>query len=210
MSGWRTALRIARREAGRAKGRSALVVAMIVLPVAALSFGDGIGAGRAPLAVRRPGAPGPGPVGRVPDGPHPPRSAGQPTAERLLALLPPGTRAVPDTRTGLTVHTPAGIGSVDAGVLDHADPLARGIFRQVSGRAPATADEVALTRGASSRVGADVGGEVRAADGRALRVVGIVEDPARVDATTIVLRTGAAASPPDRQRVTWLVDTQHR
>ena len=35
---WRTALRIARREARRARGRSALVVAMIALPVLFLSF----------------------------------------------------------------------------------------------------------------------------------------------------------------------------
>ena len=38
MSGWLTALRIARREARRARGRSVLVAAMIALPVAALSF----------------------------------------------------------------------------------------------------------------------------------------------------------------------------
>jgi putative ABC transport system permease protein len=37
-SSWRTALRIAAREARRAKGRSALVVAMIALPALALSF----------------------------------------------------------------------------------------------------------------------------------------------------------------------------
>ena len=35
---WRTALRIAAREARRAKGRSALVVGMIALPALALSF----------------------------------------------------------------------------------------------------------------------------------------------------------------------------
>ena len=38
MTGWRAALRMARREARRAKGRSALVLAMIALPVAALAF----------------------------------------------------------------------------------------------------------------------------------------------------------------------------
>ena len=35
---WRAALRIARREARRARGRTALVLAMIALPVLALSF----------------------------------------------------------------------------------------------------------------------------------------------------------------------------
>jgi putative ABC transport system permease protein len=39
VSGWRTALRMAWRETRRAKGRSALVLVMIALPVAALSFG---------------------------------------------------------------------------------------------------------------------------------------------------------------------------
>ncbi|MDT5031916.1 MAG: hypothetical protein QOC94_2087, partial [Actinoplanes sp.] len=34
---WRTALRIARREMRAAKGRSALVIAMIAVPVGALS-----------------------------------------------------------------------------------------------------------------------------------------------------------------------------
>ena len=38
VASWRTALRVARREARRSKGRSALVVAMIALPVLALSF----------------------------------------------------------------------------------------------------------------------------------------------------------------------------
>ena len=38
VSSWRTALRVARREAGRSKGRSSLVVAMIALPVLCLSF----------------------------------------------------------------------------------------------------------------------------------------------------------------------------
>jgi putative ABC transport system permease protein len=37
-SSWRTALRVARREARRAKGRSLLVVAMIALPVLCLTF----------------------------------------------------------------------------------------------------------------------------------------------------------------------------
>ncbi|HLT10018.1 MAG TPA: hypothetical protein VK028_04335, partial [Micromonosporaceae bacterium] len=37
VASWRTALRIARREARRAKGRSALVILMIAVPVLALT-----------------------------------------------------------------------------------------------------------------------------------------------------------------------------
>lgn len=39
-TGWRAALRIARRDALRAKGRSALVVAMIALPVLGVTAAD--------------------------------------------------------------------------------------------------------------------------------------------------------------------------
>jgi putative ABC transport system permease protein len=42
VTGWAAALRVARREARRAKGRSALVVAMIMLPVATLGFAAAI------------------------------------------------------------------------------------------------------------------------------------------------------------------------
>jgi len=38
LHGWRVALRVARREARRAKGRSVLVIGMIMVPVAALAF----------------------------------------------------------------------------------------------------------------------------------------------------------------------------
>jgi hypothetical protein len=38
MTSWRAALRVARREARRARGRSALVIAMIALPVAVMVF----------------------------------------------------------------------------------------------------------------------------------------------------------------------------
>lgn len=40
LPGWRAAFRIARRDAARAKGRSALVVAMIALPVLGVTAAD--------------------------------------------------------------------------------------------------------------------------------------------------------------------------
>src|SRR5919198_1455410 len=123
---------MARREARRAKGRSLLVLAMIMLPAAA--------------------------------------------------------RVIPYRTGTLTMRTATGTGTLSARILDYADPLARGIYTQLSGRAPANPDEVALTRSAATRLGVDLNGSVRLNDGsRTFRVASIVEDPKEISATTIIL-----------------------
>lgn len=224
MTGWRAALRIARREALRAKGRSALVVAMIALPVAALSFGTAYFAtfslapderagremGTAQAALRwafdGPVRQEPDQLAAVPEDGTAPRT-GQPTSEELSALLPPGTRLIPDQGAELVVRTAAGLGALDARLVDLADPLAGGILRQVSGRPPVADDEIALTARASGRIGAGVGDPVRTGDGVTFRVVGIVEDPMRLDAETVVLRPTAAVPAGSRRPATWLAGT---
>jgi putative ABC transport system permease protein len=234
--GWRAALRVARREARRARGRSLLVVAMIMLPVAALSFAavytDTFTLTPDERAARLMGTaqgvlvrPMDGPVHQDPtdlalSGPGgavapPAEPAAPPTAEGLLALLPPGSRVVRDQTGPLQVRTAAGTGTVGARMLDATDPLAHGILRQLTGRAPATRDEAALTPAAVRRLGANVGGSVRLADGgRSFRVVGTVEDPSDLEATTVLLRTGAlpaaalADSPAEGPReLRWLAAT---
>jgi putative ABC transport system permease protein len=236
VTGWRTALRIARREARRARGRSLLVVAMIMLPVAALAFAAAytdtftltpeeraerlMGGAQAVLAwpMREPVHQDPtdiersGPTGALAPTAEP---ASPPTAKELLALLPPGSRVVPDQTGPLQVRTAAGTGTVGARMLDSTDPVAHGILRRLTGRAPATRDEAALTPAAVRRLGADVGGSVRITDGgRTFRVVGTVEDPTDLRATTVVLRTGAlpaaalADSPAEGPRdLRWLAAT---
>jgi putative ABC transport system permease protein len=236
VTGWRPALRVARREARRARGRSLLVVAMIMLPVAALAFAAVftdtftltpheratrlMGTAQAVLA-----RPMDGPVHQDPtdldrSGPAaapPPAAepAAPPTPAELLALLPPGSRVIPDQTGPLQLRTAAGTGTVGARMLDTADPLAHGILRQLTGRAPATRDEAALTPAAVRRLGAGVGESVRLADGgRAVRVVGTVEDPTDLEAATVVLRAGAlppaalADSPAEGRRdLRWLAAT---
>jgi len=235
VSGWRTALRIASREARLARGRSILVVAMIMLPVAPLGFAAAytdtftltpneranrlMGTAQAVL-----GWPSGGPVHQDPTdldafgppGALPPTAepAPPPTAEELLALLPPGSRVIRDQTGSLQVRTAAGTGTVGARMLDSADPLADGILRQRTGRAPAKRDEATLTPAAVRRLGVDVGGSVRLADGsRTFRVVGTVEDPTDLQVTTVVLPTGALppaalADPPDGPRdLRWLAAT---
>jgi putative ABC transport system permease protein len=236
VTGWRPALRIARREARRARGRSLLVVAMIMLPVAALSFAavyadtftltpderaDRL-MGTAQAVLTRPAD---APVQQDPTDldsfgstDAPPPGAGQqppPTAEEVLALLPPGTRVIRDQAGPLVVRTVAGTGTVGARMLDYTDPLAHGILRQLAGRAPATRDEAALTPAAVRRLGTGVGGSVRlVGGGRTFRVVGTVEDPSDLEATTVVLRPGALppavlaeATAPGRRDLRWLAAT---
>ena len=232
LGGWRAALRVARREARRARGRSALVLAMIMLPVAALAFiavaqdtftltpneraNRLMGTAQALVAWPHDGPVQQGPAQLDAFGFSGPASetaepTGPPSIERLLALLPPGTTAIGDQVGTLAVDTAAGTGNLGVRMLDVADPLARGIYRQLSGRAAASTDEVVLTPAAARRVGVGVGGSVRLADGsRTLQVVGIVEDPEALKATTIILRPGALsrqALSDDRQNQRWLVAT---
>jgi putative ABC transport system permease protein len=236
MTGWRTAIRIARREARRARGRSVLVVAMITLPVAALAFAAVysdtftltpderadrlMGTAQAVLAWPFDSLVHQDPTDLDAFGPPsalppPARPAPTPTAKELLALLPPGSRVIPDQTGPLQVRTAAGNGAVGARMLDSTDPLAHGILRLVTGRAPATRDEATLTPAAVRRMGATLGGSVGLADGsRTFRVVGTVEDPSDLEATTVVLRTGAlppavlADSPAEGPRdLRWLAAT---
>jgi putative ABC transport system permease protein len=224
MSGWRSALRMARREARRAKGRSALVILLIMLPIAAAAF---IAAsydtfeltseeraerlmGTAQAAISWPFEE---PAQQVPDllrpfptGTTPPRQkTTEPTDDQLLALLPPGSRVIKDRSGALSMHTATGTGTIRTRLLDLSDPLTHGMFRQLSGRIPVADDEVALTPDAVGRLGAGVGGTVSAADGsRTFRVVGTVEDPENLAATTILLRPQAAQPSTDPANLTWL------
>jgi len=133
-----------------------------------------------------------------------------PSLERLLALLPPGSRILTDRTTQLPMATATGVGNLAARMLDYADPLARGIYRPLSGHAPAGPDEVAVTPAAARRLGATVGGTIHTTDGsRTFRIVGTVEDPGNLNATTILLRPGALpeAATNARVEVQYLVAT---
>jgi putative ABC transport system permease protein len=210
----RTALRLAWREAKRAKGRSALVMAMIAVPVMAITAVlvnyDTFDLSPAERADRMMGAtqaavawPYDGPVRQEPDylrGYSDASANRAPTEQQLLAHLPAGTTVLRSETGTASVHTLAGIGSVDTRALDYTDPRAQGILRQVSGHAPTSPDEVALTAKASERLG----DTVTLADGsRTFKVVGIVEDPTNLNASTIVLRPGAL----EPGSVTWLAAT---
>ncbi|MFL6144598.1 MAG: FtsX-like permease family protein [Labedaea sp.] len=225
MSGWRIVLRLAWREMRRSRGRSALVLALIALPVAASAFiavgYDSFTLTSAEQADRRMGTAQAviswehdEPVAQVPDFLRPfavdgdtlrPKTSA-PTEQQVLSLLPPGSRVLPDRTGTLAMHTATGTGTLHTRELAYTDPLAHGMFHQLAGRAPAAADEVALTPAAATRLDGQIGGTVRLADGtRTLRVVGTVEDPSQISATLMVLAPRAAPAGPDG--LTWLAAT---
>lgn len=223
MAGWRTAVRIARREALRAKGRSALVAALIALPVAAVSFVAvsydsfrlsaeqeltrdlGAAAAEVSWVYDGPAAQNPEGNARRPDSPEVGRRDGPATAAELepvlRQVLPPETRAVPRHREVRQVRTPGGRAGLQTEWLDLHDPVHDGRVVLVDGRAPEGPGEAALTRRAVERFGATVGDEVVTADGsHRWSVVGLVEYPYRFQVTMVLPARDTAAQD-------WLIDS---
>ncbi|MFI2662925.1 FtsX-like permease family protein [Micromonospora carbonacea] len=220
---WRAALRIARREARRARGRTALVLAMITLPVLGLTLSavsyDMAELSRAEQIDRRLGVAdaelrwvAEGPVAQDAWGDTTYQRDGVPgrsrpvAADELTALLPAGSR-VAEVRWWVPFEARAGgrRESVDGRLLDLTDPLLRGQGRVLAGRPPTAADEVGLNRAALRRLGAELGDRIVPADGSAERtVVGVVEFPDNLRPTVALPPTDRPGDP--RNESSWLVD----
>ncbi|MFF5214849.1 FtsX-like permease family protein [Micromonospora sp. NPDC000442] len=211
LGSWRAALRIARREAKRARGRTTLVLAMIILPVLALSF-IAVSVDMARLTPseqmeRRLGSAdaelrmvGRGPVEQNSDGSgwtsgdrDQPLTAPV-TTEHVAALLPEGSRVLAVRRW---VPFSAWQGDrisddITATAIDLTDPLGQGAARIHRGRAPATADEIAVNLAARRSLGVDLGDRVHAGDGtRTWTVVGVAELPEQLTPMVILHPAGA-------------------
>ena len=175
LTAWRVALRIARRDALRARGRSALVVAMVALPVLGVAGADVVfrsaqldpgeavvrSIGRADAQLTSSGrgltvlqAPDPD-TGMTMDGPQdgraptPEQQRSRDTDPAALArqLLPAGSTLVPVV-SGPWVSTSSREGLLKAQTqeADLADPLWRGRITLLDGRPPAAPGEIAATR----------------------------------------------------------------
>ncbi|MFV2177916.1 FtsX-like permease family protein, partial [Actinomadura sp. LOL_011] len=231
MTAYGPALRIVRRDALRAKGRTALIVCMIGLPVAAivtlavlvrtlewsprealpteLGAADArlTGAGHAPVR-QTPESDAPVPDGeRAGPADERPWTTGE-IARRVRADYGPGARVLPMTRgVPVMLETSRGYLRADLTELDARDPLARGILDITEGRAPAAPDEIALAPSLGER-GFPVGATVRfGGDGAARRVVGHVESPRSPGDPVALALPGtlpdSAADPASRH---WLID----
>ena len=198
MSGWLPALRLARRAVRRALGRSVLVVALVAIPVAGLTVGDGIigsttgpdvdryrafGAADATVQVT--------PYATV-DYPHTGGGVGdREQAVDLGELLPAGTRATRDMARYCTAclrftsdgrPVAAGLDLVAVG-----DPLTHHLVRLASGRLPDKPDEALVTTALDERVGETF----TVVGGRKITVTGVAVQPSCVDCAAVVAAPGS-------------------
>lgn len=215
VTSWRAALRIAWREARRAKGRSALVAIMLALPVLALSAAAvttdmmsltgaekatqrmGAADARIQWDTRRPMTQMPDPAdgtafadayGAGPSFVAEVSDADRPGTQEELVELLPGSTVVPVRRGTVVVRTPYGLGQPDAVMVDANHPLTRGYVELLAGRAPTARTEVALTRQAMGWLEAGIGDEVTVMAGtteRRYTVVGQVEFPSLLDSVLL-------------------------
>ncbi|WP_035845556.1 FtsX-like permease family protein [Kitasatospora azatica] len=186
LTAWRVALRIARRDALRAKGRSALVLAMIALPVLGVAGADVVYRSStltpAQKATRQLGtadlllqfdAPGLRLI-QAPfasDGtnvdeprsnqaltPEQQRSKNTDPATLAAQLLPAGSALTPVSSSNRALATSKdGLLRTDLVEADLTDPIWRGRLNLVAGRAPATDHEIAATRSFLDSAGLKLG-----------------------------------------------------
>lgn len=185
MRSWRLALRVARRDALRARGRSLLVLVMIALPVAAVAIADTVYStsqvsGGEVLERRLGGAAAlveaPVEGGQVYQKPDPGEgqafegggSAEPLTAAGIEEVLGPRPTAVLD-QGWLRFETELGLGDVDVLETRLADPLAAGLVDLVEGRWPADTSEVVVSPELLER---GPGDELTLGDGSRLSIVG--------------------------------------
>ncbi|MGC5014484.1 FtsX-like permease family protein [Streptosporangium sp. DT93] len=220
MSAVVAALRIARRNAWRSRGRSALVMVMIGLPVlvitAMLTLTETTTVTGAEGMVAQLGA-ADAAITQFPKGSmlrQDPNGAGwnsdgdgTPVPRlgdaELAALLGPGTRSIPFDAGVLRL----GPERVEALETDLRDPLTAGMLTPAEGRFPSSAREVVVTPALGLRPG-----ELLRLPGEApLTVVGVVEHPHRPSLRKVVgldlPLSPQEAHSPGEYGTGWLVDT---
>jgi putative ABC transport system permease protein len=197
MSSRNALLRMARREVLRAKGRSALIILMILAPIAIMTLID-VTARSALLSdeetVRR--ATGAADT-RVnwsgissieqnvvgewrPAGNNVATPSNDSLGEPDVRSQFPGSTVISEDRTSVRARSKDGIAFVEFRMIDYSNPVVAGLYEQKSGRAPQSTNEIALTKSAAERLGATVGKrvDILTAGGKLNPlVVGIVESP---------------------------------
>jgi putative ABC transport system permease protein len=206
------ALRLARRDVRRSRGRSALVVAMIALPVLGVTATDVLYRSfqlsedqRATRQMGRADAlltdSGQASVTQLPAfagtswnsiGDVPRRRPAPPFA----AVLPAGSRVLPidQVDSPARVSTGSVTTTVGAFAVDLSDPLTQGLYVRRTGRPARAANEVVVTGGLARRIGLRLGDRVELALGTTTSgrtVVGTVESPGALDDRSVLLPAGS-------------------
>lgn len=211
-TGWRAALRIARRDAMRAKGRSALVVAMIALPVLGVTAADityrSIDSTEAEQLTAQMGSadalfsdPGMGPLKQMPDGHSYDIAGAEPPEEDTSAIdmrtaFPEGARAISFQSVPASVTTAYGLTNTDIVELRTSDPMARGKVDLVEGALPRGTGEMAATAPFLKSSGLHVGSRTTVNSiGRTYTITGVVEQPDDLKSQTLYADPGSVIAP---------------
>lgn len=216
-TGWRASLRIARRDAMRAKGRSALVVAMIALPVLGVTAADvtyrSVTPTRAEMLTSAMGSAdalfsgsnmGAGAIEQMPDG----RSYGVVSDDTsqpgdapvagidMTAALPTGAHAISIESAPATVTTRYGIATTDIVEVRTSDPMVRGKVDLVRGALPRGDSEMAATEPFLKKSGLHVGSRttLRGPE-RTYTITGVVERPDDLRSAALYAEPGAVIAP---------------
>ncbi|MFC8825362.1 FtsX-like permease family protein [Streptomyces sp. NPDC057137] len=215
---WRAAIRIARRDAWRFKGRSFLVLAMLALPIVGVSAADltvrsstlstaetlDRDLGNADARVQDPR------LGGVPILQNPKGDNYQPVKNYddepwpegetdIAATLPADANTLVDSEGMAKIKTTHGLLNTSVRELKAADPLAEGIMVLDRGRFPRTSDEVAATTEFLESSGLHVGSELTARGlDTTYRIVGAYELPSSLETPQVNALPGALLAPLDK------------
>ncbi|MEU9372448.1 FtsX-like permease family protein [Streptomyces sp. NPDC048255] len=216
---WIAAIRIARRDAWRAKGRSILVLAMIALPIVGVSAADltmrsaelstaqdlerRLGTADAEVSVSSLGVP----ILQSPDGdnyaPVGGYKAYEPPAEKMQPdipqALPAGTQVVKDSIGHAKLRTTHGLLETALREVDTHSPLVKGRFTLDRGRLPEAAGEIIATNAFLKESGYFVGSRVsaRGVDASYL-IVGAYELPNSLKEVQVIAPPGTMLTPLDK------------
>ncbi|MEV4425849.1 ABC transporter permease [Streptomyces sp. R-07] len=212
---WRAAIRIARRDAWRSKGRSSLVLAMIALPILGVSALDltyrsselspaerverTIGAADARFRDAQVGGV---PIFQDPTGEmhttvkdydNEPWPSG---STDVTKAVPAGSTVLTDTAGSAKLTTAHGLLMTDVRELKASDPIARGIMSLLEGRFPEKNDEVMATSHFLESSGLSVGSTLSARNfDRPYRIVGAYELPDSLNTDQVNALPGAFLAP---------------
>ncbi|MEU9009315.1 ABC transporter permease [Streptomyces sp. NPDC048479] len=215
---WRAAIRIARRDAWRSKGRSFLVLAMIALPILGVSAADltlrsaelsteqslerSLGAADARLTdpgmggvpiMQTPDANSSTPVGNFDNKPWPDGKTD------INKALPAGAKSLTDSQGSGKLRTTHGLLNTEIRELKSSDPMAKGIMVVDHGRLPQKADEVAATTHFLESSGLKVGSTLTARGlDREYKIVGAYELPDALETDQVNALPGALLTPLDK------------
>lgn len=220
---WIAAIRIARRDAWRSKGRSALVLAMIALPIVGVSAADLtvrssqltaeqradrlLGAADARVGdAHMNGIP----LYQSPDGKNYAPVGGYDKINQSGGFqdtgntpppppLPPGAESTRDSTAYAKVRTRYGILFTEMREVDTASPLTKGLWKLDRGRLPQAAGEIMATNAFLEESGYFVGSTVTPRDSAiSYKIVGAYELPDALKQSQLIAPPGSLFAPLEK------------